>query len=497
MLLQAIEEAIAYARAHLGLGELDAIYKRNLLLHYLGEDAPYLGEVDLEKAELAELPDGVVDDLMEGYKAERGGDDGEAERFAVYVLGLLSPSPENVNAHCHDLLGQGKPDEALDYLYRLSIGNYYIAKSKVDRNIVFPYSFKEGSPLEISINLSKPEKNNKDIAKLLTKKASGYPKCLLCKENLGYAGTPTHPARENIRYLALDFPSGRWYLQYSPYVYYHKHCILFNDAHSPMRMDRGILATLLDFVDAFPCFFMGSNSDLPIVGGSILDHEHFQGGGHMLPLLQSGFSKEFKTGLSHTKLWQVDFYDSCLCLQGKDKQEILDAGERILLAWRGYDDPENGIISHDGAGQHSTITPIARKVGDDYRLYIILRNNRCDEAYPDGIFHVHPERFHIKREGIGLIEAAGLFILPARLKRQIGELVDGIKAGKPLQAIVEDDPGLAGEGFAEMYGKLKSGMDEKEYLASTCRDILGDVAVYKHDSKGQQGLDKFIGGIGL
>jgi UDPglucose--hexose-1-phosphate uridylyltransferase len=489
MIEKTIKEAVFYAKSHLDLREEDEDYFTNLLLAHYHKAQPYEGEIDEKAISAYPLPDPIVNAIIQ-EDVQNGMDEGEAERDSSYVMGLLSPTPHEVK-DAFDALYDVDPEKATEYLYQLSIANNYIAKSKVDQNLHWDATYSKGSPLEISINLSKPEKNNKDIAKLKTAKATGYPKCLLCKENVGFEGSASHPARENIRIVPLTLAGERWYLQYSPYVYYSHHCIVFYHDHVPMLIAPKTLEALVDFVDLFPHFFIGSNSDLPIVGGSILNHEHFQGGGHLLPLLTAPDKEVVYRSAKKTAVSIIDFYDTCLKIEGKDRQDVLALASKILLAWRKYDDPAHEILSHEGEESHSTCTPFARKTGKGYAIYLILRNNRCTQEYPDGLFHAHPEYFHIKKEGIGLIEAAGLFILPARLKRQMGEVEAVVKSGAPKEEYLKSYPDL--DVFEPMILELKkTGETAEAYINAVCREILKNVAVYKDDPKGQEGLHAFL-----
>ncbi len=486
-----VKEALRYALGHLYLDKLDLDYVGNQLLHALGLDAPGEGVIDAKRIDALATPDAILDPLREGLRKDGKGEE-EIERLTDHLMGLVSPLPSAVS-DTFDGLYAKKPSLATGYLYRLSIENDYIKKSRVDKNILFPARFKDGADLEISINMSKPEKNNADIAKALKTSASGYPKCALCPENEGYFGSSGHASRGNLRFVPLSLSGKTWYLQYSPYVYYPEHCIVFLGEHHPMHVDGFSIAALLDFAELFPHYFIGSNSDLPIVGGSILTHEHFQGGGHELPLLKAPFRREIGTrdGVS---LREVDFYDTCLCLVGGDKDAVAQEALRIHESWKCYDDPGNQIISRDGDGQHSTSTLIAKKRGEEYYLYLILRNNRTTARYPGGIFHAHKEFSHIKKEGIGLIEAAGLFILPSRLKRQSETVERYVAAGKTFGDLLAANPDM--EGFGGMFASLKRGYGKEAYIGGICRLILENVAVYKGDEKGRKGLDCFLGSIG-
>lgn len=496
MITETIEKLLVYAKLHLGMKEEDEDYLRNLLLSYCDEKEPFVGKIDEKKIADLSVPDVLTNEIV-SYFVSKGDPAPLAQRKSTYMMGIVSPLPSVTSENFNDVYKRLGPAKACEYLYDLSIKNDYIAKSKVDKNIIWNASYPDGAPLEISINLSKPEKNNKDIAKLVSAPVStAYPKCLLCKENLGFEGNDKHPARENIRFIPLSLNGERWYLQYSPYVYYHQHCICFYEKHVPMEISPRIFHDLFAFQDLFPNFFIGSNSDLPIVGGSILNHEHFQGGGHLLPLLLARDLSVVPTRLKSTTLSIVNFYDTALRLTGKDKEEIIEAASRILKLWHSYDDSTNEIISHDEKGQHSTVTPLVRKNGDNYEMTLILRNNRCDEQYPDGIFHAHPEFHHIKSEGIGLIEAAGLFILPARLLRQGHEVEDVVKKDLSEEEYLKLYPDLAS--FSRMVKEMKeTGESAERYMSLVCREILRNVAVFKDDKKGKEGLSRFLKEVSL
>lgn len=490
MVEKTIKEAVYYAEKHLGLKEEDAIYFTNLLLAYCDAKAPYEGEIDESHFSSLQVPDEIVDDFV-SYFVSKGIDEGEASRKATYIMGILSPLPSEVNSAFFSLY-RDDPSHATDYLYRLSIANDYIAKTKVDKNEVWTATYPSSPSLEISINLSKPEKNNKDIAKLVkAPSTNSYPRCVLCKENLGFEGNSHHPARENIRIIPLTLAGGRWYFQYSPYVYYYEHCILFYEKHIPMEISPWTMTCLFDFVDQFPHFFIGSNSDIPIVGGSILNHEHFQGGAHLLPLLLAKDKEIIPSFYKNTTISIVDFYDTAIRLKGTDRDEMLLLASAILEKWLHYNDLENFIISEDEEGRHNAITPLLRKNGNQYEMTLILRNNKCDETYPDGIFHAHKEYHHIKKEGIGLIEAAGLFILPARLKRQCPQVEEVIKKSYSEEEYLKIYPDL--KIFKDMIIEMKEKrMTSREYINEVCRRILNNVAVFKNDEKGNSGLHKFL-----
>ena len=505
MIRDVINSLIEYASIHLGLEGLDEVYAKNLILGELELDYPseksYFTREELEKMP---VPDFFFNEIKNYLIKEKNFNDKSAELKATLILGLVTPSPSQVVKKFGEIkkLDSAK---ALDYLYNLGIKNYYFQKTMVDKNIVWKTDYKSKN-IEISINLSKPEKNNKDIAKLLEKPANSevkYPKCLLCLENIGFYGNAKHPARENIRFVPVMLDGDLWYLQYSPYGYYYKHCICFSSKHSNMIINESTFNKLADFVDEYPSFFIGSNADLPIVGGSILNHEHFQGGEHILPVMEAETKKGYKLeNYKDVKLYKLDWYNSVILLKSKNKKELVEVATKILNAWRDYNDLENEIVSSDKTGKHNTITPSIRKINDEYNLYLILRNNRCNEKYPDGIFHAHPEYHHIKKEGIGIIEAMGLFILPARLVRQENEIKDVLSLGFNNDQILEKYPDLAD--FLPMIEVLRDGysketIDKKinEYIEDTCKHILENTAVFKDTKVGNEGFDKFIGGLKL
>lgn len=494
-----IEELIEYGKVHLDLNDLDAIYVRNLLLHRLNEDAPYDKEVDLSFIKDLTVPDVLLDELRETLSS-KGFEN--IELLLVEIMGMISPMPSAVSEKVLELEKQ-EPGKGLDYLFNLEIKNNYIQKTAIDRNIYFKKEYPDNF-LEITINLSKPEKKNTDIAKLLTKQAVKYPQCLLCLENLGYAGRSDHPARENIRIVPLTLHGEKWFLQYSPYAYFDHHAIIINQEHHNMSINDNTFIKLLEFVDVFPTFFVGSNADLPIVGGSILNHEHYQGGLHLLPVFYSKDRKVFfKTNTM--KVSSLNWYNTVIRIEGTNINEISEYCKKLFHTWINYDDEEVDVISHTGTTRHSTITPIARKVYNKYQINLILRNNRCNEQYPDGIFHAHKEYHHIKQEGIGLIEAMGLFILPPRLKRQMSYVEEILTSSTDMKeylakyeelSIHEDMIKTLINQHGQNLTKEKAHEVVNDYLATTCKNILCNTAVFKADEKGLNALDKFMKKVG-
>ena len=491
-----IEELIEYGKVHLGLTRLNSIYVRNLLLHITNTDAPYDGDADFSFVKDLKVPDTILAELKENLVAK---DIKDPDLVLVEIMGLLSPMPEDVANKVLELEKE-KPGKGLDYLFDLEIKNNYIQKTAIDKNIYFKKDYGDNF-IEITINLSKPEKKPTDIAKLLVKTNNvKYPQCQLCIENLGYFGRSDHPARENIRIVPLKLMGEPWFLQYSPYAYFDHHAIIVNENHSNMTINPTTFVKLLEFVDVFPTFFVGSNADLPIVGGSILNHEHYQGGLHLLPVFYAKDRKVFLEN-EHVKVSSLNWYNTVIRIEGDNIKDVLDICNKVFNTWINYDDPSVEVLSHTGETRHSTITPIVRKVGSTYQMNFILRNNRCNDEYPDGIFHAHPEHHNIKQENIGLIEAMGLFILPPRLKRQMGYVEEILTSTDELENYFKKYEDL--EIHRTMINTLiaNHGRDLtnevaheaiNDFIAETCKDILCNTGVFKDDEKGRTALDKFM-----
>jgi UDPglucose--hexose-1-phosphate uridylyltransferase len=395
-------------------------------------------------------------------------------------------------------------EKACEYFYTLSVKNNYVQKTAISKNLKWEY--KDGDKyLEITINLSKPEKDNKEIAKLLTAPKKGkYPACLLCKENEGFQGTLTHPARENIRTISLKMGGEDWFVQYSPYAYYDEHMIAISNKHTPMHIQGDTIDKILDFVDFFPNYMIGSNAALPIIGGSILNHEHFQGGVHLMPMHNAPIKKEYSSILyPSVKVGIVNWYNSVIRLQSENRSDIRALAVDIIKAWETFNCPECEILSNTGEVKHNSLAPVARKKGNTYILDIILRNNRADSTYPDGIFHAHPEYHNIKKEGIGLIEAMGLFILPGRLQKECSAIKDILTGKTPLdfKAISESNHPLNKhfDMIVQMTASYGTALKEEqagdiitEYINATCEKILDCTAVFKNNEKGQEHFKRFV-----
>ncbi len=502
------EKLLRYAEKNLHLNKRDEIYFRNLLLREFKLLEPTEETVDFSEVDALTVPDVLVKET-EDYAAENGlCEAGTENLYSTYIMGLLSPVPSKVNEDFLRIKKEQGIEKACEYFYGLSIMNNYVQKTAISRNLKWDY--KDGNrTLEITVNLSKPEKNNKDIAKLLTApKSKKYPKCLLCKENEGFMGTVTHPARENIRTVSLTLGGEPWFVQYSPYAYYNEHMIAISEKHAPMHIKRDTVQKVLDFVDFFPNYMIGSNAALPIVGGSILDHEHFQGGEHLMPMHKAPV-KEFFTARNYksVSVGIVDWYNSVIRLTGKNRKDVEDLATEIIEKWEDYTDESCYIFAQTDGVRHNTLSPVCRKCGDEYILDMILRNNITNEEYPDGVFHAHPEYHNIKKEGIGLIEAMGLFILPGRLKTQLSMIAD-ILCGKEKyveEELEQSDNYL--HAHKDMIKSLLEGGSYSDYdsaynavidsVNETCKNILFNTAVFKKDENGCKGFKRFLSSVGI
>ncbi len=503
-----IEKLLKYAELYLGLNSRDTVYFRNLLLKELKIDEPYALTPDYSAVEGLDVPDTLVCDL-ENYAVENGLiEEWQKNLFSTYIMGLLSPLPSVVNAEFVRIKAENGIEKACKYLHELSVKNNYIQKTAIGKNLKWEY--KDGDKyLEITVNLSKPEKDNKETAKLLTKpKTTKYPACMICKENEGYQGTATHPARENLRTVSISLGGEKWFVQYSPYAYFDEHLIAISEKHAPMHVAGDTVIKLLDFVDYFPNYMVGSNASLPIVGGSILNHEHFQGGGHVMPMHNAPIKQEFNAErCPEVKIGIVDWYNSVIRLESKNREQISELATDIVNCWAMYSDMENGIYARTGEIQHNAVAPVCRKVKDGYVFDLILRNNITSEEYPDGVFHAHPEYHNIKKESIGLIEAMGLFILPGRLKKQISAIAE-ILAGKTeydYQALCDKENYLNAhkEMIKEMIEEgLSDSVEDAEKrivdrINHTCKNILDNTAVFKDTEIGKVGFERFLNACGV
>ena len=412
--------------------EGDKIYITNQLLQVMALDS--YEEATPACLELEEILTALTDDAVSRGVCED--DITSRDLFDTRLMGVLTPRPSAVREQFSALYAKD-PKAATDWYYRFSQDTDYIRRYRIKKDLRWKTETPYGA-LDITINLSKPEKDPRAIAAAKSAPQSGYPKCQLCMENEGYAGRMNHPARQNHRIVPICVNGAKWCLQYSPYVYYNEHCIVFNSKHTPMVIDRGAFDKLLDFVTVFPHYFVGSNADLPIVGGSILSHEHFQGGGYCFPMEMAQIEKEVVfCGYEEIKAGIVRWPMSVLRLRGRDRFAIAELADKILTCWRGYTDEAAFIFAETEGTPHNTITPIARRRDGDYELDLVLRNNITTEEHPMGVYHPHKELHHIKKENIGLIEVMGLAVLPSRLKKELADLEEAVLKNAPLTGELE------------------------------------------------------------
>nr|WP_246096629.1 UDP-glucose--hexose-1-phosphate uridylyltransferase [Paenibacillus sinopodophylli] len=493
---------------------LDTHAARNQLLDLFGFTEAYEGSVIEEQLDsaiplLEPLLDygfaiGIIPDNTNTYR----------DLLDARIMGYLLPRPSEANAAFQRTAKEEGLKAATDAFYELNIDSNYIRMDRIRKNQYWLHDTEFGK-LEITINLSKPEKDPKEIALLKTLPPAKYPKCLLCIENVGYAGRPDHPARQNLRVLPLTLQEEQWYFQYSPYVYYNEHSIIFKGAHEPMVISHSSFARLLDFVELFPHYFIGSNADLPIVGGSILSHDHFQGGRHVFPMEAASTDVLYvDPKLSGLRFGIVNWPMSVVRINGSSKADVHSAACRILDEWRAYSDEESDVLAFteeaDGTQTpHNTITPIARlRDNGEYEIDLVLRNNRTSTEHPDGIFHPHKHLHHIKKENIGLIEVMGLAVLPGRLKDELGQI-----AGYLTSASQEDPTALHAAdhplhnhaswltSLIERFGTANTAEQAKSIVESETGgkflDVLKDAGVYKRTEAGTAAFERFLTSIGL
>ncbi|ALS26528.1 galactose-1-phosphate uridylyltransferase [Paenibacillus sp. 32O-W] len=508
-----IERLVRFARQRGMTEPLDEPYARNALLHLFGFDVPYEGELPEERLD-SPLP--LLEPLLDyGYSIGLIPDNTTTYRdlLDARIMGLLMPRPSETAAAFRRRAETEGLMAATDAFYRLNIDANYIRMDRIRKNEYWLHETPYGK-LEITINLSKPEKDPKEIAMLKSLPPSRYPKCLLCADNVGYAGRADHPARQNLRVLPVTLGGEQWFFQYSPYVYYNEHSIVFHSEHVPMQISSATFERLLDFVEQFPHYFIGSNADLPIVGGSILNHDHFQAGRHTFPMEEAPVEALFAhPDLPDVRYGIVKWPMSVVRVAGTNREQALEAASRLLDAWRGYSDAEADILAYterNGARTpHNTITPIVRlRDNGEYEIDLVLRNNRTSEEHPDGIFHPHRELHHVKKENIGLIEVMGLAVLPGRLKSQLEQIAAYLSgsavwnesevrdAAHPLHAHADWIAALVAE-----WGTALSPEEALRATRSATGDkflrVLEDAGVYKRTEEGQRAFRRFLAHAGL
>ena len=493
MINKSIAKLVSYGLEKNLFKEQDKVYITNKIIDILGlqeysEPDDVVTDVCLETT-LKEILDfavekGIIDDNIT-----------ERDLFDTRLMGAMLPRPSFVTEKFNSLYKES-PKAATDYFYTLSCDSDYIRRYRIKKDVKWQTATPYGE-LDITINLSKPEKDPKAIAAAKAAVQSGYPKCLLCKENEGYAGRINSPARQNHRIMPVTINNKPWMFQYSPYVYYNEHCIVFNSEHTPMQINDDTFVKLLDFVKLFPHYFVGSNADLPIVGGSILSHDHFQGGNYTFAMAKAPieYKVEFK-GFSNVEAGIVKWPMSVIRLRSKNTDDIIALSRKILSAWRGYTDEDAFIFAETNGEKHNTITPIARKNGDMFEMDLVLRNNITTDEHPMGVYHPHKELHHIKKENIGLIEVMGLAVLPARLKKELADLATAILDGRDIKT----DETLKihadwAEEIKDKYTDISSDNIEeilKQETGKIFATVLEHAGVYKRTAEGIAAFKKFI-----
>lgn len=490
---QAIAQLISYALEKRLIQPEDRMWTVNTLLEALALDGCALPEELPPAGELSAALETLLDDAVErGVLKENTVT--YRDLLDTRLMGILTPRPSQVIGQFRSLYRQA-PEKATDWYYQFSQDTNYIRRDRIARDVQWKVETEYGQ-LDITINLSKPEKDPKAIAAARNLPASAYPRCQLCAENEGYAGRVNHPARQNHRIIPITINGSPWYLQYSPYVYYNEHCICLNREHTPMKIDRACFGKLLDFVRQFPHYFVGSNADLPIVGGSILAHDHFQGGRYTFAMERAPVETPFTfPGYEDVRAGIVKWPMSVVRLTCADPERLIDLADKILLSWRSYTDREAMILAETGGEPHNTITPIARRRGEAYELDLVLRNNLTTPEHPLGLYHPHAELHHIKKENIGLIEVMGLAVLPARLKAELAAVADKLVSGEDLR----DDPLTAShadwaEEFRNRYALTAGNALDVVYheVGLVFAKVLEHAGVYARTPEGQEAFLRFL-----
>lgn len=495
MIDEQVRKLVCYGLERGLFTERDEIYVTNRILEILQLDEyncdTVFSDVDLEETLKALLDYAAEKGLLENDTTHR-------DLFDTKLMGALMPRPSEVTNKFKELYAIS-PKAATDYFYTLSQDSDYIRRYRVAKDIKWLTATPYGE-LEITINLSKPEKDPKAIAAAKNAPQAGYPKCMLCRECEGYAGRINFPARQNHRVIPITINGSDWCLQYSPYVYYNEHCIVFNAKHTPMAINRASFKKLLDFVTQFPHYFVGSNADLPIVGGSILSHDHFQGGNHTFAMAKAPIETELHfDGFSDIEAGIVKWPMSVIRLRSENTERLVELADKILTCWRGYSDPDAFIFAETDGTPHNTITPIARKANGKFELDLVLRNNITTAEHPLGVFHPHAELHHIKKENIGLIEVMGLAVLPARLKNEMALLEKAMLENRDIRK----DEALAKHADWADEVRKKHGELTEDNISEIIRDEIGLVfshvlehaGVFKRTEEGRRAFLKFAAGV--
>ena len=497
MICNLIDDLLDYGEARGLVAREDRVYLRNGLMERLGL-SDYTPSEHTPVDALEEILGSICD-----YAAQKGlipeNTVTYRDLFDTSVMSLLMPRPSEVTRKFFELYREA-PEKATDYFYALCCDSDYIRRYRIKKDLKWT-TVSEYGEIDITVNLSKPEKDPKAIAAAKLLPQSGYPKCFLCNDNVGYAGTVSKPARGTLRQIPITMAGEDWYFQYSPYVYYNEHCIALSSAHTPMKIDRSTFIKILDFVELFPHYFIGSNADLPIVGGSILSHDHMQGGRYEfamerapieMPLVFQGF-ENVDAGL-------VKWPMSVIRLTADEKAPLVELAEKILLAWRGYTDETAFVFAQTDGEPHNTVTPIARRRGESFELDLVLRNNITTPEHPLGVFHPHAELHNIKKENIGLIEVMGLAVLPSRLKYELAMLEEAILSGKDVSSIPEIEKHAKWlAAFAGEYTFTKENVADvlRAEVGKTFVKVLEDAGVYKRTPEGRDAFLRFVSSVGI
>ena len=472
----------------------DEIYTINQYLEVFRLDEYEDPDIEGEEIILPEILDRLTDVAYDRYII-KSDDIVTRDLFDTKLMGILTPKPSQIIKEFRTYYEES-PKKATEFFYEFSQDTNYIRRDRVKKDMKWKVNSPYGD-IDITINLSKPEKDPKAIAAAKNAKQSSYPKCQLCMENEGYAGRMNHPARQNHRIIPLTINDSKWGFQYSPYVYYNEHCIVFNGEHTPMKIEKQTFVKLFDFVKLFPHYFLGSNADLPIVGGSILSHDHFQGGNYTFAMAKAPIEQHVVlSGFEDVEAGIVKWPLSVLRIRHKDSNRLVDLATHVLEVWRGYTDEEAFIYAETNGEPHNTITPIARKVGDTYELDLTLRNNITTEEHPLGVYHPHAEYHHIKKENIGLIEVMGLAVLPARLKGEMELLEEYILEGKDISSNEQIEKHAEWvKKFLPKYPEITKenihGILQKE-IGIVFTHVLEDAGVYKCTSEGREAFMRFL-----
>ena len=496
MITRWIQELVAYGKENGLVDTADEIYVTNRLLE-LFEVAGY---DETETFETVRPVHEILEDML-SYAFEKvimkGDTITEKDLFDTKIMGCLTPAPSLVRKTFAEKYAVS-PETATDYYYSFSVATNYIRKDRIEKDDKWVTQTDYG-PIDITINLSKPEKDPRDIAKAGQAPKSGYPACLLCKENEGYAGHFSHPARQNHRIVPITLDGQDYFLQYSPYVYYNEHCIIFNAEHTPMKIDRAVFVKLLDFVRQFPHYTAGSNADLPIVGGSILSHDHFQGGHYTFAMARAEYEYNFSMqGFENVTAGIIKWPMSVIRLQSKNAEDVVDAAEHILKTWRGYTDEDAFIFAETDGIPHNTITPIARMRGDLFELDLVLRNNITTDECPWGVYHPSADLHHIKKENIGLIEVMGLAVLPARLKAEMSVLSEALLSNEDIRANEQIEKHADWvDSWKDNYTITADNVMEiiHEEISNVFVKVLACAGVYKRTDEGKEAFLRFISSL--